>query len=180
MDDLILKAARFAARQHTGQSRKYTARPYVTHPARVAAMAMLLPDADPPLVCAALLHDVIEDCGVTAEQLAAEFGSDVASIVDELTNRSKLESPGANRAQRKALDRARLKNVSRRAKLLKLLDRIDNLREMDLAPSGFRRKYLDESRLLLEEVLSGVEPNLEAELLAEIKRHEGMLALERA
>ncbi|MCH8149440.1 MAG: HD domain-containing protein [Planctomycetes bacterium] len=90
MDDLILKAAQLAKRAHAGQLRKYNRRPYIVHPARVAARTMLLDGVTPDEVAAAWLHDVIEDCNYTAEDLLAEgFSQFAVSLVVELTNPSK-------------------------------------------------------------------------------------------
>lgn len=172
----ILAAAQFAARAHSGQVRKYTERPYITHPARVAAMAMTLPYADEVMVCAAWLHDTVEDCGVAAAELAALFGQDVADVVCELTHTPKSQVPHLGRAQRKALDRNRLEKSSLTARRIKLLDRIDNLREMDEAPLDFLGVYVNESQLLLDESLRGADDELERTLRAEIARLNKRLA----
>jgi (p)ppGpp synthase/HD superfamily hydrolase len=174
-DSTILRAARAAARWHEGQTRKYTGRPYVTHVARVAATAMIQPEATVEMVCAAWLHDVVEDCGVHVPQIEAEFGPDIARLVAELTCTAKTDRPELNRADRQKLDRQRLAAAGRAAKILKLIDRIDNLREIDAAPADFRGRYLAESRLLLDEALGGTSPQLEAELRAEIARHEELI-----
>lgn len=58
----IIQAAQFAAQAHQGQARKYTGRPYIEHPGRVAARVMVLRDVAEPVVCAAWMHDVLEDC----------------------------------------------------------------------------------------------------------------------
>jgi (p)ppGpp synthase/HD superfamily hydrolase len=166
----IIKAARFADAKHSGQLRKYTDRPYIEHPARVATRMMLRAEADEDMVCAAWLHDVCEDCGVTKETITHEFGWNVADIVEGLTNRSKIDFPKADRAERKRIDFERLANCARRdVKTIKLLDRIDNLREMDLAPAEFRQIYCNESKLLIA-AIGDVSEELKAELLSEIHR----------
>ncbi|MDF2628606.1 MAG: phosphohydrolase [Symbiobacteriaceae bacterium] len=77
---MIDRAIAFAVEAHRKQTRKGTETPYIVHPFGVA---MLLAQAGcrPPLIAAGLLHDTIEDCGVTADRLAAEFGAEVAEIV---------------------------------------------------------------------------------------------------
>ena len=77
---LVSEAMIFAARAHDGALRKGTNLPYIVHPAEVAAIAAALTD-DPEVLAAALLHDVMEDCGVTQEELTAQFGSRVAHLV---------------------------------------------------------------------------------------------------
>ncbi len=157
---LIIKAAQFANLWHEGQKRKYTDRPYIEHPGRVAARISRHQQATESRIAAAWLHDVVEDCGITMEQLTATMGERVAALVDELTNTSKT-APGLNRAQRKSLDRQRIKHISTGAMLIKLADRADNLREMERG-SEFARLYAAESRLLLE-VLAGTDEELERE-----------------
>lgn len=172
-DGLILRAAQVASQAHAGQTRKYNHRPYITHPARVAAATMLQPGVTAAMACAAWLHDVVEDCGITIDAIARDFGDDVARLVSDLT---KVDSPAATRADRAAAARRRLASADPRAKVIKLIDRIDNLRELDAAPAEIRALYVEESQLLLEEALAGASPSLEAELRGEIARHQQMLA----
>lgn len=167
---MIDAAEQFATDHHAHQCRKYNGNPYITHPARVAARVAARPDAHQAMICAAWLHDTIEDCGVTAEELAAIFGDDVAGLVVELTNKPRVE--GVNRAARKKQDRDRIRLISRDAKVIKLIDRIDNVNEIDKA-SDFWPVYAAESRLLLN-ALAGADVELEAELrslLEESKTH---------
>lgn len=165
--NLILNAAQFAASAHEGQNRKYghSDRPYITHPARVAGRVATFPGATEEMVAAAWLHDVIEDCGVTAEDLAAKFPLSVIRLVQELTNPSKRH-PELNRAQRKAMDLEHIKEVSREAKVIKLADRVDNLTETKddpQTPADFVELYRAESRALVE-ALRDIDPGLEREL----------------
>ena len=160
--NLILKAASFARCAHADQRRKYNDRPYIQHPARVAGRVAAHPDATEVMAAAAFLHDVVEDTPYTLDEIVAEFGRDVARLVAELTDPSKgMKAP---RHERKQIDRDHLALVSVEAKIIKLLDRIDNLQEMAAAPSGFRKKYCEESRLLAE-VIGDADPELKAELL---------------
>jgi guanosine-3',5'-bis(diphosphate) 3'-pyrophosphohydrolase len=126
--NLILKAAAFARQAHAEQRRKYNDRPYIQHPARVAGRVAARSQATEVMVAAAFLHDVVEDTPHTLDEILTEFGPDVARLVAELTNPSKgLKSP---RRERKQIDRDHLAVVSVEAKIIKLLDRIDNLQEM--------------------------------------------------
>jgi (p)ppGpp synthase/HD superfamily hydrolase len=147
--NIILEAAAFAKIAHEGQKRKYNGRDYIEHPARVAARTMIYSD-DERLIAAAWMHDVVEDTSITIEEIRDQFGHTVANYVSELTNTSRaIRKP---RAERKKIDRDRIVLISPNAKLVKCIDRIDNLREMDLSPIGFRRLYADES-LRLADVL---------------------------
>ena len=165
----ILRAAQLAVRAHAGQARKYSHRPYIEHPMRVAGRVLILGFEDEPLVCAAWLHDVIEDCGVTKSEICGEIDFATGKIVEELTNTSKITHPHLNRAKRKSLDRARIETIGLPAKTIKLIDRIDNLRDImaDALTNDEAAKFLpvyrEESRLLLE-VLRGTHEGLESEL----------------
>src|SRR5919198_5149102 len=81
----VLKAAHFAAKRHSGQRRKgAAAEPYINHLLEVAELVSgALSEPDTNLVIAALLHDTVEDAGVTKEELVRAFGADVANLVLE-------------------------------------------------------------------------------------------------
>lgn len=151
---MILKAADFARKAHAGQTRKWTGTPYIYHPMRVAGRAMLIPVVPEYVVAAAWLHDVVEDCDVTKDDLVREFGSPVTAMVVELTNPSK-KYPHRRRADRKQMDREHLCGVSYWSKVLKALDRIDNLGELDSGPADFQRLYREESQLLSHSLIIG-------------------------
>lgn len=138
------KAVAFAERAHHGQERKFGGGPYIFHPLRVAFYIKSF-GGTPDMINAAILHDVMEDCEVTKMDLLKNFGGVVCSYVCELTDD---KTPG-NRATRKAAQREKLRNVSWEAKLIKLLDRSDNLNELDTANS-FAKIYAEETLLLLE------------------------------
>lgn len=148
---LLLRAAAFAKTAHGAQRRKYTDAPYVYHPLRVGGRALLLPEASEELAAAGFLHDVIEDTFSDVQtgyhEIRETFGDYVAGIVLELTQPPK--SVG-NRNFRKNLYHDRLKVASREARLLKLLDRLDNLSEM--GADDFMVVYARESRHLLEAI----------------------------
>jgi (p)ppGpp synthase/HD superfamily hydrolase len=151
--ELIEKAKAFAENAHKGQYRKWVMDglgsriPYFSHPCRVAEAVQIHPACTVEMVAAAYLHDVIEDCGITHEQLVACFGKKIADLVRELTNEKDDRAPHmkAPREVRKAYDRVRLEKVSSEAKIIKMLDRLDNLNEMHDTPSSFRRKYAYEA-----------------------------------
>jgi len=150
---LIIRAAALAARAHSGQKRKYTGFPYITHPARVAGMAGILPGVTEEMVAAAYLHDVLEDTNVTRHEIEAETNTQVGFYVDCMTNKSK--GTGLPREKRKQMDRDRLATMPVEVKKIKLLDRIDNLREMTDSPADFKALYAEESLLLLQAIGDG-------------------------
>lgn len=144
----IARAAFFAKTCHEGQRRKYSNEHYIVHPFRVAGWTGALEPSNEDAICAAYLHDVIEDCDITELMLAQNFSPEIAGIVAELTNPSK-GFPSLSRAERKAMDRNHLREVSSAAKLIKLIDRWDNLKDMPLSDPEARRflkqTYLRES-----------------------------------
>ena len=127
----VLRAADAAARWHVNQRRKGAAQePYVTHLLEVAKLVAEATDGvDPNLVVAALLHDTIEDQGVTREEIAAQFSDDVADLVVEVTDDKKLP-----KAERKRLQIKHAPKLTPRAKILKLADKISNLRSLATSP----------------------------------------------
>jgi (p)ppGpp synthase/HD superfamily hydrolase len=127
-------AFRFADLAHACQLRRYSGRPYIEHPVAVARLVMRF-DHDEPMVMAALLHDVREDCGVTRATLLAEFGLDVADLVDDLTD---VSTPAdGNRAARKAVDRAHTARAGPRAKTIKAMDLVHNTASIALHDRKF-------------------------------------------
>jgi guanosine-3',5'-bis(diphosphate) 3'-pyrophosphohydrolase len=127
----ILKAASFAAEKHRDQRRKDAeASPYINHP---IALANLIANeggvADPDVLCAALLHDTIEDTETTADELRGAFGDVVTGIVLEVTDDKSLP-----KAERKRLQIEHAARASPQAKLVKLADKICNLRDILSSP----------------------------------------------
>ena len=129
----VLRAADMAARWHVDQRRKgITQEPYINHLLEVASLVTeATGGTDPSVVIAALLHDAIEDQGVTAETLAAEFGQRVADIVMDVTDDKALP-----KQERKRLQVAHAPHKSREAKLIKLADKISNLRTIATSPAA--------------------------------------------
>ena len=146
---------------------KYSDEEYVTHPIRVSERVKGYTQ-DENVVAATILHDVLEDTDVDESTLREIFGDKITDLVVELTNPSKeLDLTETSRAERKAVDREHLLHVSDEAKLIKLLDRIDNLNDLGGWPgkkNKFKELYANES-LLLAEVIGNVNPGLYKELV---------------
>lgn len=140
-----------------GQIRKYTGEPYYVHPREVAAIVEAA-GGDDAQVCAAHLHDVVEDTDITIQQIQFFFGDDIADLVSDLTDVS-MPTDG-NRATRKAIDREHTAQASRRAKMIKLADLISNTKSIVEHDEKFARVYLEEKRLLLAEALHDAHPGL--------------------
>jgi (p)ppGpp synthase/HD superfamily hydrolase len=121
----LLAAAHFAAQRHAGQRRKGKSdEPYVNHLLEVARLLAELPtELDCDVVIAGLLHDCMEDAGVTSDEIAAQFGERVASLVQEVTDDKTLD-----RQVRKELQVRNAASKSRGAQNLSTADKISNLR----------------------------------------------------
>lgn len=123
----VMRAADFAARKHTAHRRKgEKMEPYVNHLLEVAyLLASTTGGDDPNLIIAGLLHDTVEDVGVTYAELEHEFGTDVSGLVREVTDDKSLPQ-----AVRKQLQIENAPHKSPRAKMLKIADKISNLRSI--------------------------------------------------
>lgn len=168
MSFLIFNAAEFAKKAHAGQIRKYVGEPYVYHPARVAARVTLLPGATEEMVAAAWLHDTVEDCDVTVDEVREKFGPIVADLVDGLTDKfSKEDRPDLSRADRKELEHARLATTPAAVRNIKLADITDNLYGTD-PKDRFAVRFLEEKEHLLG--LFRERGDLDTWLLEEVER----------
>mgnify|MGYP000037361304 CR=1 FL=1 len=136
-----------AAHAAVGQRRKYTDQPYIVHPARVAVTVAKFGGTD-EMIAAAYLHDVVEDTGVSIVDIQDMFGTDVALIVDGLTDVSKPED--GNRAVRKGIDATRLSLASKDAQIIKLADLIDNSDDIVANDPSFGKVFLKEKAHLLD------------------------------
>ncbi len=158
----VLKAAHYAAQKHAAQKRKgAAAEPYVNHLIEVAYLVSQA-TSDPIAIAAALLHDTVEDAGVTEQNLIDRFGSEVAAVVMEVTDDKSLP-----KAERKRLQIQNAPHKSSRAQLIKLADKISNLRSILSSPptdwdSARIRQYFDWARDVVNG-LSSPNPHLLAE-----------------
>ena len=160
---LILHALEFAAHKHRDQRRKDVhASPYINHP--IALANVLINEADihdPEVICAALLHDTIEDTETTPGELAHEFGERIRDIVLEVTDDKNLQ-----KADRKRLQIEHAADASRQAKLVKLADKICNLRDIASGPPAKwslerQQEYFDWAKEVVDQV-RGTDPRLES------------------
>ncbi|MDA7415536.1 bifunctional (p)ppGpp synthetase/guanosine-3',5'-bis(diphosphate) 3'-pyrophosphohydrolase [Xenophilus arseniciresistens] len=144
--ELVRRAYRFADEAHLGQLRN-SGEPYITHPIAVAAQCTEW-KLDAQALMAALLHDAMEDCGVTKADLVERFGASVAELVDGLTKLDKLQFNTREENQAESF-RKMLLAMARdvRVILVKLADRTHNMRTLSDAP---REKWSRISRETLE------------------------------
>jgi (p)ppGpp synthase/HD superfamily hydrolase len=160
---LIARALDFAARKHVDQRRKGEAEePYINHLAEVAnLLAEATGGEDAVLVAAGLLHDTIEDVGVTHAELAQAFGPEVADLVREVTADKSLP-----KQERKRLQVEHAPHKSGRARQLKIADKTSNLRAIRNSPpkdwdEERKREYFDWARRVVDGC-RGVNAKLEA------------------
>lgn len=123
---MINEAIEFATKAHEGQFRKGSKRPYIVHPIEVADIVTSM-TKDEDVICAAVLHDTIEDCdGVTAEVLKDKFGARVASFVQ-----SESEDKSKSWEERKSATIQRLGKVPQEVQMIALADKLSNMRDID-------------------------------------------------
>jgi guanosine-3',5'-bis(diphosphate) 3'-pyrophosphohydrolase len=126
----LAKAFNFAAQKHIDQRRKgINKEPYINHLTDVADLLATHSGGDTALVLAGVLHDTIEDTETTYEELKKEFGKTVADTVRECTDDKSLP-----KAERKRLQAENAKHKSDRARLVKIADKISNLRSTLKSP----------------------------------------------
>ncbi|MGO9513959.1 MAG: HD domain-containing protein [Steroidobacteraceae bacterium] len=160
---IVLAASAFAAHKHRDQRRKGAeASPYINHPIAVAnVLANEAGITDPEILAAALLHDTIEDTDTTAKELEAKFGPHIAAIVVEVTDDKSLP-----KQERKRLQIEHAAAISEPAKLVKLADKICNVRDMSRSPPvnwslERRADYFAWAKKVVDQ-MRGVSPVLES------------------
>lgn len=160
---LMLRALAFAARKHSDQRRKgASASPYINHP--IALATVLCSEggvSDVRVICGALLHDTVEDTQTTPQELEEHFGAEIRHIVAEVTDDKSLP-----KAERKELQIQHAAHSSPEAKLVKLADKICNLRELvDDPPKDWdlrrQKEYFDWAKEVGKQ-LRGTNSKLEA------------------
>lgn len=167
---LIAAARKFAADAHgsIGQVRKYTGEPYIVHPHAVAEIVRTVRHTE-AMICAALLHDVVEDTPVTSQDVHQGFGPEIGALVDWLTDVSKPND--GNRRVRKAIDRAHSAEAPSAAQTIKVADLIDNTRSIVTHDPDFAVVYMREKRLLMQ-VLTGADPKLRGIAERQLRAYE--------
>lgn len=152
MSEFVHKAYQFAKNAHKDQKRKYTFEPYINHPVEVMQIVSTVPHTE-EMLAAALLHDVVEDCGVNILEISKQFGHITALYVHDLSDVSCPED--GNRAERKEIDREHTAQAYPEAKTIKLADLISNSRSIVKHDKDFARVYIKEKELLLEVLTEG-------------------------
>ena len=140
----VMQAYEFAAKAHSGQQR-YSGEPYISHPVAVATILAEL-KLDAQTLMAALLHDVIEDTGVSKADIAGMFGAEVAELVDGVSKLDKVEFRSRAEAQAESFRKMLFAMVGdMRVILVKLADRTHNMRTLWIMPPEKRRRIARET-----------------------------------
>jgi (p)ppGpp synthase/HD superfamily hydrolase len=140
---MIQNAQVFATAAHGAidQRRKYTGEPYITHPAAVAAIVGCVRGHTWQMICAAWLHDVVEDTKVELPVIAQIFGEDVGRMVEALTN---VPLSAGNRATRMVLNLEKLSRASAEVHTIKIADLLHNTKSIVEHDPKFAPVYLRE------------------------------------
>lgn len=155
-----LRALKFAFKAHAGQVRKFTGEPYVYHPMAVANLVARAQGASEKDVQVALLHDVIEDCGISFPTLSEAFGLPVASSVQLLSINKDKTVP---RAVRKQAYRDQLKDAEPMTQTVKVADMLHNAPSLFAYDPKFYKVWGEEAKLMLD-VLARADQRLSQDL----------------
>ncbi len=197
-DDLTMieNAYRLASKAHEGQKRK-SGEPYIIHPLDVSIILADL-EMDQETIAAGLLHDVVEDTVYTKEELARQFGDDVANLVDGVTKLKKIKLSGDYADKTQAQQEMQAENLRKmflamvkdiRVILIKLADRLHNMRTLQYQPPEKQKRIAQEtldiyspiaSRLGISKIkvelddlsLRYLKPDVYQELVLEVKERK--------
>jgi RelA/SpoT family (p)ppGpp synthetase len=140
----VYRAYLFSAEAHAGQSRR-SGEPYIYHPIAVAHILTAM-HLEARTLSAAILHDVIEDTGATKERIAAEFGAEIAGLVDGVSKITRMEFASQEEAQAENFRKMLLAMAADiRVILIKLADRLHNMRTIGAMPPLRRRAIARET-----------------------------------
>ena len=145
-EEVLARAYRFSERAHLGQFRN-SGEPYVTHCVEVAKILAEL-QLDTTTVASGLIHDVVEDTKISIGDVEKEFGPEIAAIVDGLTKIAKLPNSGSNAERQVESYRKLLLSIAKDARVIivKLADRLHNMRTLEFLPEDKQRRIAQETR----------------------------------
>ena len=160
---LLFKALAFSAKKHSNQKRKdIEESPYINHPIALANILAQRWVIDENVLCAAILHDTLEDTETTLDELRENFGEKITSIVLEVSDDKSLD-----KKVRKQLQIDHAASLSREAKLVKLADKIANITDIINTPpvdwsKARKQEYFARAKAVVDN-LRGVHQGLEGE-----------------
>ena len=154
----LLKAVSYAAEQHVRQRRKgipkgtHKRTPYINHPLRVASLLAKAGVSDIAVLSAAILHDTVEDTDTTEHDLRREFGDEITNMVLEVTDDKELPKP-----ERRRLQIEHAPQLSVGAALVKLADKVDNIRDLTDEPPDWTDERIQEYFAQARQVVDNIE-----------------------
>lgn len=147
-NDMVMRAFEFAKEKHRSQVRKGSGLPYIVHPEMVMELCKkFVPDCDDIMLAASLLHDTLEDTKTTYEEIKNNFGQEVADIVQELTS----DEEELNKLGKAQYLTDKMNKISDKAKTIKLLDRLHNLKDIPKDGNWFK-KYSEQTKYILSNI----------------------------
>lgn len=152
--ETLERAIIFATEKHKGVKRKGNGRPYILHPLSVLhTLLAIKPNSTNAFLLAvvSLLHDTVEDCDVTLQEIAELFGYQVASLVQELTS----DKDEIDRIGKTEYLKNKMLKMSSYALCIKLVDRLDNIKDMKSMTVAFRKKQIDSTTEILAALETG-------------------------
>ncbi len=175
-NSLVKKALKFAEEKHKNQFRKDNKTPYIEHPKRVAEIVRKFKKSHniEALISAALLHDTLEDTDTNIAELSQNFGGLIALLVLELTS-DKEAIKRMGKENYLAMKLKSPKKVSDWGLVIKLADRLDNIRDINGLDKKFKKKYIKETKKIIQSLekerkLSNTHKKLINEIKKEIKK----------
>lgn len=170
--ELMLDALQFSAEKHRGQKRKDGDTAYINHPIAVAHILKHVGGVvDPVILCSAILHDTLEDTQTSKDELVERFGKEIAEVVWEVSDDLIIKADKNRNAERKQLEIDHAPILSHQAKLVKIADKIANLRDILKNPPvnwthERKKEYFDWAKQVIDG-MRGANSALEAEFDAQ-------------
>jgi len=155
----LIRAIRFANRKHreVGQRRKWSGKPYITHPVAVVRLLLRYTEPTEAMLVAAALHDTVEDTNTTFDEIEEHFGKEVRDLVYWLTDVAKPED--GNRAARMKINRDHIEAAPAEAQTIKAADSAHNLMDCVTTAGAFAFKYVPEKRATFN-ILHKADPSM--------------------
>jgi len=165
---LLERAIIYATEKHKGQIRKGDGKPYILHPIGVMMIMSKIKKTKNfnLLATCCLAHDIVEDCGVSLQEIADEFGYNVASIVQELTS----DKDQIKKIGKEEYLLEKMLKMSSYALVIKLCDRLHNLQDMESMDYEFKSKTISQTTYIIDGLVERKLTSTHNKLIKEIKK----------
>lgn len=152
--ETLRRAVLFATEAHQDQIRKWLNVPYIIHPLNVMRILRLYNVTNEDTLCAAVLHDIIEDCGITYDEIREKFGANVATSVMLLTKDDEI----TDKIEQIRDQIVNLQQATMETRLIKIADIMDNAEDALFGDVNFRHKFGFEKKFMLNEIRKSLSP----------------------